>query len=546
MNRYPIDEIQNTLFDLVIIGGGINGCGILRDASERGLKTIIVEKNDFGAGCSSASSRLIHGGLRYLEHFEFDLVRESLREREILLRNAKHLVRPLKLTIPVYRNDARSLNYIRLGMFLYDLLSFDKSLPCHKSYSAKSIKLEEPSLLENDLVGGVTYYDSQVIFPERICLENILLASTCGSIILNHFEVVNFTLSNSLVSSITCRDLLSSTNVVVKGKQFVNVSGPWVDAVNSKLRTNIGSIKQQIGGTKGSHIIVNSFPGAPHSALYVNASDGRPFFIIPWLDKLLIGTTDENYFGNLDSVTCSEAEKYYLINETNRIFKNFKISEADVLYTYSGVRPLPFEPGKSPGDKTRRHVIFDHKSEGLKNFISVIGGKLTTYRSLSEHVVDLVYKKLNIKYSPSKSLIVPFPGCPLVKLSEYIESEILDNPNINKNLILYLINFYGTKYKLVLDMARSDSSLLEPISSFSQTIKAQVLYSIKFEFAYTVSDVIFRRTDLGFTQNFGFDSLTFICDTLKSHYNFSNEEIDSQVFEYQSICDQRKVSRVLR
>ncbi|MEL7523661.1 MAG: glycerol-3-phosphate dehydrogenase/oxidase, partial [Cyanobacteria bacterium J06553_1] len=292
-------QIQRTEYDVIVIGGGINGAGVARDAAIRGLKTILVDKNDFASGSSSWSSRLIHGGLRYLEYFEFPLVRESLKEREVLLRTAPHLVSPLQLTIPIYRDRSRPYWKIWAGMILYDIFSFDKTLPVHRMLPEAKFQQLFRSLDADNLAGGSQYYDGQVTLAERLCLENVISAQNAGAVALNYLEVTELPIKDGRIADVICKDKLTGESVTISGSKdavIINTAGPWIDQVCQRgnkggQQAVIGDAKKN-GGTKGSHIIVEEFPGAPGSTLYVEAkSDGRPFFIIPWLGKYLIGTT---------------------------------------------------------------------------------------------------------------------------------------------------------------------------------------------------------------------------------------------------------------
>ncbi|MBE9141376.1 glycerol-3-phosphate dehydrogenase/oxidase, partial [Nodosilinea sp. LEGE 07088] len=382
-------------FDLIVIGGGINGAATARDGALRGLKTVLVEKGDFAGGTTSWSSRLIHGGLRYLEYFEFNLVRESLHEREVLLRNAPHLAKPLQMTIPVYRSGARSYRIIQVGMVLYDVLSYDKSLPNHRMLSRKTTRQLFRAMDADDLAGSAQYYDGQAEHAERLCLENILDAERAGATVLNYAKVEDIHMGDRRITGLTCRDMLSDTTFEVKTHDktlVLNTSGPWVDAVCGLSESPV-SKGRKIGGTKGSHIIVDAFPGAPDSALYTEAkSDGRPFFIIPWLGQFLIGTTDERYDGPLDNIKADNAEVDYLLKETNAVLPAAHLTREDVRFTYAGVRPLPYAEGKKAGSISRDHILHNHSKEGAENLISLIGGKLTTHRQVGEEFVNAVFK----------------------------------------------------------------------------------------------------------------------------------------------------------
>ena len=332
------------------------------------------KKNDFASGSSSWSSRLIHGGLRYLEYFEFPLVRESLKEREVLLRNAPHLVTPLQLTIPIYRDRSRPYWKIWAGMILYDIFSYDKTLPVHRMLPQKKFKQLFRSLDAENLTGGSQYYDGQVTLAERLCLENIISAQNAGAVALNYMEVTELPVKDSRITEVVCKDKLTGESITISGSKdavIINTAGPWIDQVcqrGSKAgdKLPIGNTKKN-GGTKGSHIVVEEFPGAPGSTLYVEAkSDGRPFFIIPWLGKYLIGTTDIPYKDDIDNIKADDSEIDYLLQETNSVIPTAKLERDDVKFTYSGVRPLPNAEGKKPGSITRKHIIFDHRKEGVK------------------------------------------------------------------------------------------------------------------------------------------------------------------------------------
>jgi glycerol-3-phosphate dehydrogenase len=375
--------VRASRYDVIIIGGGINGAGIARDAAMRGLKVLLIEKGELGCATTSASTRLIHGGLRYLEHFEFGLVRESLREREILLRFAPDLVKPLAMAIPIYKQSKRGRLTIRAGMILYDLLSSGKSLPRHRMLSRAETLERWPGLNPEGLVGSALYYDAQVEFPERLVLEIARSAQKFGAEVLMHTRVTNLAVENGAVSGV---EYVSEggQKQFAEARVVINAAGPWIDLVLERAPVQSPKL---IGGTKGSHIVAPPFAGAPANAIYLEArSDGRPIFIIPWNKLYLIGTTDVRFEGDPDEVRCEDWEIDYLLSETNLALPNARLTRDNILSTYSGVRPLPFQ------SSTRRHFIRQHPQ--LPNLLSIVGGKLTTYRSLAEECVDRIFLKL--------------------------------------------------------------------------------------------------------------------------------------------------------
>lgn len=376
-------------FDVIIIGAGINGAGIARDAAMRGLKVLLLDKGDIASGTSSASTRLIHGGLRYLEHFEFGLVRESLRERETLLRIAPHLVKPLPITIPIYKQSRRGRVTVRAGMIAYDLLSCGKSLPRHRMLSRAKTLEQSPGLNPEGLSGAAQYFDAQVEFAERLVVENALSARERGA------EVVTYAPVTKIVAE-GVEFVADGRTHFARASVVINAAGPWVDQLLEQVPVESPRL---IGGTKGSHIVVAPFPVASKNAIYLEAeSDRRPFFIIPWNGNYLIGTTDVRYEEDPDQVRSELWEIDYLLAETNRAFPGAGLTRNRILFTYSGVRPLPWTRNEAEKDITRRHFIREHPH--MKNLLSIVGGKLTTYRSLAEECVDLVFRKLGRSSPP--------------------------------------------------------------------------------------------------------------------------------------------------
>ncbi|HEU0115947.1 MAG TPA: glycerol-3-phosphate dehydrogenase/oxidase, partial [Thermomicrobiales bacterium] len=396
-------------YDLIVIGAGINGAGIARDAALRGLRVLLLDKGDLGGGTSSGPTRLIHGGLRYLEHGEIGLVRESLRERERLLHAAPHLVRPLPLLIPIYRGDRRGWRLIALGMAAYDLLSFDKSLPRHQMLGRRQALALAPGLRADGLLGAARYFDAQVEFPERLVVENALSARDHGATLRTYARVERLLVEGGRVVGVRIA-ANGDAGEDAFAPVVVNVAGPWVDAVLADAGD--AATRRLVGGTKGSHLVVPSFPGAPRDALYVEAHrDGRPFFIIPWNELYLIGTTEVRFGGDLDALAASDQEIAYLLEETNRVIPAAGLERNDIRYTYAAARPLPRQTGGESGATTRRHIIHDHATAGgPRGLISIVGGKLTTYRELAEQTVDVVFRRLGRHAPPSPTRDAALPG----------------------------------------------------------------------------------------------------------------------------------------
>ena len=479
-------------FDVIVIGAGINGAGIARDAARRGLKVLLVDKGDVGSGTSSASTRLIHGGLRYLEHFEFGLVRESLHERETLLRIAPHLVRPLPITIPIYKQSKRGPVTIRAGMIAYDLLSFSKSLPRHRMFSRRKTLEQLPGLNPEGLLGSALYFDAQVEFAERLVLENALAARDLGAEIRTYACVTNLVVENGAVTGVEL-----DGKQVARASVVINASGPWVDYLLDEAPVESPKL---IGGTRGSHIVVAPFTGAPTNAIYLEAeSDKRPFFIIPWNGNYLIGTTDVRFEDDPDKVRSELWEIDYLIAETNRAFSEARLTRDSVLYTYSGVRPLPVTGEKDEQSITRRHFIREHPR--LSNLLSIVGGKLTTYRSLAEECVDLIFRKLGRHSPPCTTAQEVLPGA--VNFASFAGESRLSR-------------VYGSRASQVLQLNED-------------AFTAEVLFAFQHEFAKTLADCLLRRTMIGLDRDRGLSHLAAAAEVGRQFLGWSEARVKREV-----------------
>ncbi len=537
-------NIKHEIFDLIIIGGGLNGAGIALDAALRKLKVLLIDKDDFGSHTTSASTKLIHGGLRYLEYFEFGLVHESLMERERLLKNAPHLLWPIKINLPIYAHSKRGPLMIKAGMIFYDLFSLQKSLPHHHFYYRKNVlKKVEPSIKHEGLRAIATYYDCQVGYPERLCLEVVLSAKQEGAAVMNYAELINYRQQQDGLKELGIYDHNTQQSFAVKAKVVVNAAGIFVDNVNHLVEKKIS---QKIAGTKGSHIVIDKCAAGPQDALYVEAiQDGRPFFIVPWRDYYLVGTTDIYYDGDLNNIAASQQEIDYLLSELNYLLPEHKFTQADVLYSYSGVRPLPHEPGKKESQVTRRHIIFDHeKYDGNKNYFSIIGGKLTTYRQLAEDCVNLICDKLG-RTEKCVTKNYQLTGAKGIEhLNYYVKDQIDESEKtyqLSSDTIRFLINFYGSNFKKVVALTKDNPVLKERICESQPDILAQVVYAIQTEQAKNLEDILIRRTSIGTSKCLGLDCVEKVAQVAAPFFGWRKREIGKKIQNYQITIEQRYV-----
>jgi glycerol-3-phosphate dehydrogenase len=530
VRRSTTAAIAQQRFDLIVIGAGINGVAIARDAALRGLSVLVLEKGDLASGTTSWSTRLIHGGLRYLEHAEISLVRESLRERERLLKNAPHLVTPMPMILPIYRDAKRGPLTIRAGMILYDVLSFDKSLPRHDMLSAEEVRQAVPGIEHDGLLAGACFYDAQATFAERLAVENALSAAQHGALIQTYARVDRLVTEGAVVRGVEFTDLISGEPGTAQAKVIVNCAGPWVDEVLHGAPDD-RQPERMIGGTKGSHLIVHPFPGAPSDAVYYEARDGRAVFIVPWNGFFLIGSTDIRYSGDLDDVRASEEEIEYLIAETNRLIPTAALDREKVLYSYCGVRPLPFKPAGAEGAITRKHVIRNHAPR-LRGLLSVIGGKLTTHRSLAEEVVDEVCDQLG-KELKCRTAKLPLPGAPAGGMRTLKES-LAARSGLPPQSCNRLASIYGIRAYELLDLVASEPSLLEPFDPESGAIGAEVVFALRGEGAVTLADILLRRTMVGFGAKMAVGADEAAAGIAARHLGWDNEKARHEVASYRA------------
>lgn len=510
-------------YDVVVVGGGINGAGIARDAALRGLKVLLLEKYDFGSGTSSYSSRLIHGGLRYLEYGELPLVFESLRERKLLRRVAPHLVKRLRLKIPVYKHGKRSLFTVRLGMLAYDLLSLGKSIPRHRMLGREAFLEREPGVNPVGLVGGASYFDAQVSFAERLVLENVLGAQLAGAEVRNYSPVIGIHVQRGEVRSVEYLAHGSKEETEVSTRMVVNAAGPWVDRV---LRLVNRAMPRMMGGTKGSHIVVGDFPGAPQDAFYIEAArDGRPFFVIPWNHQYLIGTTDIRFRGDPAEVTVSTAEIEYLLRETNRVFPAAMLGPDDIHYAYAGVRPLPPREKGPESAITRKHIIKKH-GRRARGLISIIGGKLTTYRNLAEQSVDFIVRVLKLPAAGCSTATLPLPGAENIEAARRVLAAVVELSASGRER---MINVYGGLAVHVVEIATKEPHLRGVLDDAGCVMSAEVAHAVRNEWALTLIDIMHRRLMLGLAPDQGASLEGAVAAIAAAELGWSDRETATQL-----------------
>jgi len=479
----PRGPLDGQHFHVAIIGGGINGVAVARECARAGKRTLLVEQNDFASGTTSRSTRIIHGGLRYLEHGELGLVRESLRERERLLRERAHLVNPLHFLLLINDQGQRSALKVRAGLWLYQRLSGKKS---SSATSEMELKRLERALDTGRRWSFFSYEDAQCEFPERLVAEWLVEAMEAGAVVRNHVEVLAVDVMHGRSRGLLLRDLITGRDERVDAGWVINCTGPWADRVCQ--RSSLRMAKPMVGGVRGSHIVLPRFAAAPNAALYSEATDGRPVFVLPWNDQIMVGTTEVPDSGDPSRTTPAAEEIEYLLRAVAQLFPKSRISAQDIKYAFAGVRPLPYTPDNSPSAVPRRHFLHDHADDGAARMISVIGGKLTTAASLARECA----RKIGISV-PEPKLLAVGPGTTLDPLLDQAIVEIAQTGSVSEESARSMVEWHGKRAMDVARLAMVSAELRAPICPHTPHIVAEVVEAYRTECAVTLGDVLLRR-----------------------------------------------------
>ncbi len=552
--RQAFEELDQQPFDLIVIGGGITGAGIARDAALRGLKVVLVDKSDFGSGTSSKSSKLIHGGLRYLQHAEFGLVFEAVSERTLLLKLAPHLVRPQLFLVPTYKGHYPGRFVLGCGMWMYDALSKFAAPDRHRAFRKKGVLKIEPTLRPEGLTGGVTYYDGMTD-DARLTLETLLDAQKAGAKVLSYARVRSFVEDPSgAVLGVQIADVLDEKRTVtLLAKVTINSTGPWSDLVLRLLRHNQPA--PMVRPTKGVHIVVDAarLP-TQHAVVMTVPKDGRIIFAIPWTDpeskaasRTVIGTTDTDYHGDPDRVAADAADIEYLIEAANYYFPDCKLVPTDVLATWAGLRPLvmPSSDGLDASSVSREHRILSRP--GL---VTIIGGKLTTYRRMAAQLLSEAYKQLQVDEPPCATNDRPLPGAtdmtppteevdPVTGLRDELLAKKL--PGIDGQIAYHLASTYGVRARSIVDrlaeqVARGDNQAGERLDPELPFLYTEVDQAVSTDLAVRLDDVLSRRMPLLLlARDQGLGCAERVAQRIAALLGWSNERLTSELANYRDV-----------
>ncbi len=517
-----IGALANELFDVVVIGGGITGAGIAREAALAQQRVALLERDDFASGTSSRSSRLVHGGVRYLEHGHLALVFESSRERRFLLSLAPHLVRPLAFTWPVYRGARVPRWKLRAGLSLYDALSMFRNTQRHHALSAREIETAEPALSREDLLGGARYWDAATD-DTRLTLANALAARESGAVVLNHVTVTGGLRANgdTRLLGVRVHDVVGNVDFDVRARVVINATGPWSDATASLTGA---STMQSVLGSAGAHIAIPRHRlGNNDAVTMISPIDGRVTFALPAGPHAIIGTTERVAHVGPEAIRATQFEVQYLLRTTNALFPNAQLTLDDVVAAWAGIRPLAVaRAGVGGANAASREHAITRRDDGL---ISVTGGKLTTYRAMSADVLSRIT-------TPShESTSAPLPGGDFDSRDRLLHDarETVHDAAVAERLV----HAYGSRWRSVWSYAQRDASLKHRLVDDLPYLLAEIPYAIERELACTLSDVLMRRTHVAFeTRDNGRSASRRIAPLVATFLGWSERDVEREIAAY--------------
>ncbi len=534
MERF-IENYKRHEFDLIVIGGGITGATVAYEAATRGLSVALLEKSDFSSATSAATSKMIHGGLRYLSTFEFGLVRESLKERRVLMNIAPNFVHPAPFIFSVYKKDKVPNYKMKIGMLLYELFSFDKNrlwdksrkMPNHKSISPDEVLKLVPGALKNGLVGGHLYYDCSSHSPERLTLAFIKSAVKYGASVANYTEVNDFIIEKGkkwkTIKGLKVTDKLNNKQLEVKGKMVINCAGPWADILLGKAREKHED--EVLRRSEGIHFITKKL--VEKYTFSGSTPNGKHFFLVPYRKHTLIGTTDKEYIGKPDDYKVTKQAVNELLKEVNQSFGK-QIKYEEILHTYGGLRPLVEDQTEDVYHSSRKYEITGEKKNGIAGLITVEGGKYTTSRMLAEKAVNKAIRILKMPKKKSISAKQYIYGSEIKNFEEFLKSKQEQYTDFTPEQIEYLAKSYGTEIDKLFSLMNENPDLKLVLNNDGENL-AQVVYAIRYEMAKTLPDILMRRTGLGQLGHPGKDILEKIAQIAAKELNWDTKHMNEEI-----------------
>lgn len=517
--------------DVVVIGAGVNGLAIGRELAASGLSVVIIDRADIASATSGIATRLIHGGLKYLERLQFALVFESIRERNILLKTAPHLVRPYPMLIPFLKDASRPGWLLACGLLFHDVISVGKRLPRNRLVLGGRLRREWPSIAGNNVRWGGLFQDANVALLERFNVELAIDAQRRGAVVLTHSPVTDLVREASGIKGIRYQDRETGSERTIRASTVINAAGPWVDSVLELA----GDSPRHIGPTKGSHLVVDSFPGAPETCVFFESPfDHRPMFVLPWWGGLfMIGTTDIPFDGNIDELVASDDEVDYLLGGVNSLIGTAHLTPEDVLWSMSGVRALPYVADLTdPASVSRESEIVEH-SGAESGLVTIIGGKYTTHRALGEQVLRRIEKRLGRKRHTSPTRTALMPGAPAGSVEAY-RAGYLSRTRLDHRSAARLVDVYGTAAESIEALTNDIPELAIVVDPETGAIAAEIVYAVKAEGAVTLDDILVRRTTIALNRDVGLACAPRAVEVLVAHAGWTAEQAAGALDRYRA------------
>ena len=530
--QQAIADLGSAEFDILVIGGGINGVGIALDAASRGLKVALVETADFASGTSSKSSKLIHGGLRYLEQYDFKLVREALNERELMVSTlSPHLVKPVSFLYPL-QEKLKERTYVGAGMALYDALrGFKRALPWHKHLTQKRISEIAPSLRLDVVTGGYQYFDAQVD-DARHTMTIARTAAKYGAVITTRTKCEELIKSGKSVVGAVVRDLESDQVIQVKAKATIMAAGVWSDPLHSSYGLKPG---YGVRMSKGAHIVVPGDAIKSETGVIIK-TDVSVLFIIPWGENWIVGTTDTDYDQSREEPLATAEDVTYIINQANRVLEP-KLRRDQVIGVFAGLRPLVSTDPDSPTTKLSREHVVDSPTRG---FVSIAGGKYTTYRIMAEDAVNEAVNHLRRLVPDSETETLAIIGAEGYSVLMNQIPMLAEKFGLTPKTVEHLLNRYGSLIDEVLAPAAENKELLSKVSDELPYITAELLYAVTHEGARSVDDVLSRRTRIAFeAKDQGLALVEKVADLIAPHLGWKISDKTTSIKEYKQLVEKQ-------
>lgn len=539
-----LTELPKNQYDVLIIGGGIYGAATAWEAVSRGLSVALVEKADFGSATSANSLKVIHGGLRYLQHADLKRTRESICERKILMRIAPHLIHPLPVLVPTYGYGMKGKLAFSVGLALYDLIGYDrnqssdpqKHIPRGYTVSKEECLKLVSGLPQQGLTGGAVFYDAQVYNSERLILCFLQSAANTGAHLANYVEVVGFLTEQTSVTGVQAKDTLTGEHFSIKAKMVINTSGPWINSVLGLLNK---SAPKPARFAKAINLVTRPLFDTPYavgisgSTQYQDADalikrGSRFFFVAPWRNKSLVGTEYIVYEGDPNALKITEEETVNFVKEFNQAYPAAKLKLEDISFVHGGLVPMSnYDKTTGSIQLAKHYTIQDHRQLELKGLISVKGVKYTTARDVAQKVVDRVFNARGEKPPASISAVTPLHGGQIDYFESFLDTEVKKTPNLDAEVVQNLVYNYGSAYKDVLSYLDTNGTIRGRLA----VLEAETRYAVRETMAQTLSDVIFRRTDLGSAGHPEDAALNVCVNTMQTELGWSDAKTEQELQE---------------